>query len=215
MSGVPRERAAWDLPTRAFHWLLAVLAVASYTTGKIGGPWLEWHMRSGYAILVLLLFRLGWGLVGSREARFAQFLRSPRAVAAHLRELLAGRAPVTAGHNPIGGWMVVAMLALLLLQVSTGLFTNDESSHEGPLAKTVSNAVVDRMSVIHELNQWLIVAAVGLHVAAILAYRWVLKVNLVGPMISGPWSLPWRAVVLLVSSAAAVYALVVVYPGTR
>lgn len=213
VSAASPERAAWDLSTRAFHWLLAVLVVVSFTTGKIGGPWLEWHMRSGYAILALLIFRLGWGLVGSRNVRFVEFVRGPRAVATHLREILAGRVPLTTGHNPVGGWMVVAMLALLALQAATGLFANDESSHEGPLAKMVSNAVVDRMSVIHELNQWLVVIAASLHVVAILAYQWVLKVNLMRPMISGPRSVPMRAVILLVASAAAVYTLVVVFPG--
>ncbi|MDQ3025541.1 MAG: cytochrome b/b6 domain-containing protein [Pseudomonadota bacterium] len=215
MSAVSQEPAAWDLSTRVFHWLLAVLVVFSFTTGKIGGPWLEWHMRSGYAILALLLFRLGWGLVGSRNARFVEFVRGPRAAAVHLREILAGRIPVAAGHNPLGGWMVIAMLALLLLQAATGLFANDESSHEGPLAKMVSNAVVDRMSVIHELNQWIVVAAASLHVVAVLFYQWVLKVNLMRPMISGPQALPMRAVILLLLSVAAVYALVVIYPGAR
>ena len=215
MNSASQAHAAWDLSTRVFHWLLAVLVVASFTTGKIGGPWLDWHMRSGYAILALLLFRLGWGLIGSRNARFVEFVRGPRAAATHLREVLAGRVPVAAGHNPLGGWMVIAMLALLLLQAATGLFTNDESSHEGPLAKMVSNAVVDRMSIIHGINKWLVVAAASLHVVAILAYQWVLKVNLMRPMISGPRSVPMRAVILLVSSAAAVYALVVVYPGAR
>ena len=215
MSTASQEHAAWDLSTRAFHWLLAVLVVFSFTTGKIGGPWLEWHMRSGYAILALLLFRLGWGLVGSRNARFVEFVRGPHAAATYLREIIAGRVPAAAGHNPVGGWMVVAMLALLALQAATGLFANDESSHEGPLAKMVSNAVVDRMSVIHQYNQWLVVAAASFHVAAILVYQWVLKVNLIRPMISGPRSVPIRAVILMVSSAAAVYALVVLYPGAR
>ena len=78
MSAASQEDAAWDLSTRVFHWLLAVLVVVSFTTGKIGGPWLEWHMRSGYAILALLLFRFGWGLVGSRNSRFVEFVRGPR-----------------------------------------------------------------------------------------------------------------------------------------
>lgn len=215
VNAASQDNGAWDLSTRVFHWLLAMLVVISFTTGKLGGPWLEWHMRSGYAILALLLFRLGWGLVGSRNARFVEFVRGPRAVAFHLREMLAGRIPVAAGHNPLGGWMVIAMMALLVLQAATGLFTNDESSHEGPLAKMVSNAVVDRMSVIHDFNQWLVVAAASLHVVAVAVYQWVLKVDLMRPMIYGPASVPMRAVVLLLASAAAVYALVVIYPGAR
>ena len=91
MSAAPQDDAAWDLATRVFHWLLAVLVVVSFTTGKLGGPWLEWHMRSGYAILALLLFRLGWGLVGSRNARFAEFVRGPRAAATHARATQSSR----------------------------------------------------------------------------------------------------------------------------
>ncbi len=215
MSEAARQHAEWDLPTRAFHWLLAVLVVVSFTTGKVGGPWLEWHMRSGYAILALLLFRLAWGVVGSRSARFVEFVRGPRAAAAHVREVFAGRVRPAEGHNPLGGWMVVAMLALLLLQAATGLFTNDESSHEGPLAKTVSNAFVDRMSVIHDFNQWCVVAAASVHVVAVFAYQWGLKVDLIRPMIFGSRAVPLRAVFLIALSAAAVYGLVVIYPGSR
>jgi cytochrome b len=205
---------AWDFPTRFFHWSLAILVVYSFVTGTLGGEWMAWHMRSGYAILALLLFRIAWGVVGSREARFASFVRGPRAVLAHTRKILAGSRDYPAGHNPLGGWMIVAMLAILLLQAGTGLFANDESSHEGPLAAGVSNAVVDRMSVIHSVNQWIVVGAVALHVLAVAFYQWRLKVDLIRPMVTGPFDarLSALALALLAVAAAAVYALVVVYP---
>jgi cytochrome b len=114
-----------------------------------------------------------------------------------------------------GGWMVILLLALLLLQAVTGLFSNDEVATEGPLAVKVSNAIVDRMSVIHEYNQWVIVIATALHVAAVGAYQWGLKVDLIHPMIFGPAPRPASlalALALLSASAAAVYALVVIYP---
>jgi cytochrome b len=206
------EGAAWDLPVRAFHWLLATLVVFSYVTGKIGGPWLEWHMKSGYGILALLLFRLAWGFAGSPSARFSAFLRGPRAAISHVHALRAGNPPYSSTHNPLGGWMVVAMLAVLALQAATGLFTNDESSHEGPLAALVANATVDRMSVIHDWNQWLIVGAVALHLAAIAYYQWALGRNLTRAMAFGSWRFPLLAVVLAVVAAAIVYALVVVLP---
>jgi cytochrome b len=215
VSEAPHEAAAWDLPTRAFHWLLAFLVVFSFTTGKIGGPWLEWHMKSGYAILALLLFRLGWGVVGPPHGRFAGFLRGPRAALVHLREVRTAPVPVTARHNPAGGWMVVLMLAVLLLQAATGLFTNDESSHEGPLAPLVSNATIDRMSAIHGWNQWAVVAVVGIHVTAIAAYQWILGMNLTRAMVRGPWSASPRAILLLAAAGAAVYALVVLLPRFR
>jgi cytochrome b len=205
---------AWDLPTRLFHWWLAILVGFSFVTGTLGGPWMAWHMKSGYAILALLLFRIAWGLAGSSESRFASFVRGPRAVWAHGRELLAGSRANPAGHNPLGGWMIVAMLAILLLQAGTGLFANDESSHEGPLAAKVSNALVDRMSAIHSVNQWIVVGGVALHVLAVAFYQWRLKVDLLRPMVTGPFHARSSALALalLAGAAAAVYALVVVYP---
>ena len=185
MNPAPEARAGWDLATRLFHGLLVVLVVFSFTTGKLGGPWLEWHMKSGYGILALLAFRLVWGFAGCANARFARFLRGPRAAIAYARTLFAGKPTPHPGHNPLGGWMVVLMLAVLLLQASTGLFTNDESSHEGPLASKVANATVDLMSVIHRYNSWAVVTLVAIHMAAIAIYQWVLKVNLIGPMIRG------------------------------
>lgn len=212
MSAPQAEGAAWDLPVRAFHWLLAALVVFSYVTGKLGGPWLEWHMKSGYAILALLLFRILWGFAGSPSARFSVFLRGPAAALRYLRSLRVGSIPPLSSHNPLGGWMVVAMIAALLLQAATGLFTNDESSHEGPLATLVTNATVDRMSVIHDWNQWVIVGAVALHLVAIAFYQWALGRNLTRAMVFGPRRFPLRALALAAVAAAIVYALVVLLP---
>ena len=208
----PVSAAAWDLPTRAFHWALAVLVVFSFTTGKIGGPWLEWHMKSGYAILALLLFRVAWGFAGPSNARFTGFVRGPVAALGHARELVARRLTAKAGHTPLGGWMVLAMLVVLALQAGTGLFTNDESSHEGPLSRMVSNATVDRMSVIHGWNQWVVAAVVGVHVVAIAYYHVVLKANVTRDMVTGPTQVPARAWALLAAVAGAVYYVVVVLP---
>lgn len=222
MTATQRIRV-WDLPTRIFHWSLAALVVFSFTTGRIGGDWMAWHLRSGYAILVLLLFRIAWGFAGSDSARFARFLRGPRSAAAYARDLLAGRHPVVAGHNPLGGWMVAAMLLALALQAATGLFSDDEIATQGPLAVKVSDATVSRMSAVHSWWEWAIVALVVLHVAAIAAYRWKWNVRLVAPMVHG-WmegavgaAAPrlrsaWLAAALLAAAAAAVYALVEIVP---
>jgi len=223
VSARARRIAVWDLPTRAFHWALAALVLFSFTTGRIGGTWMAWHLRSGYTILALLLFRIAWGLVGSDTARFARFVRGPRAALGHARQLLAGDRPLTIGHNPLGGWMVVAMLAATAFQASTGLFADDEIATQGPLAAKVSDAVVSRMSALHAANQWVIVALVALHVVAIAVYRWAWNVRLAGSMVSG-WAVapgplevprmrsPWIALALLVLCALAVYALVEIYP---
>jgi cytochrome b len=215
----------WDLPTRAFHAALAVLVVFSFVTGKVGGEWMQWHVRSGYTILTLLIFRLAWGIVGSDTSRFTGFVTGPRAALRYARETLAKRHPFTPGHNPLGGWMVVFMIAILLVQVSTGLFADDEIATQGPLAAKVSDALVSRLTTIHKYNVWLIAGAAGLHVLAVSTYQWGFKVDLLGPMVHGWKGVPAGqqpaepqrastilALVLLGVAAAAVYALVVVYP---
>ena len=204
----------WDFPTRLFHWLLVALVTFSYVTGRAGGPWLEWHMRSGYAILALLLFRLAWAVVGPPNARFSSFIRAPGAAWHYARTLFAGNPARVDGHNPLGGWMVVAMLAALTFQAATGLFSNDDSSHSGPLAVTVSDATVDRLSTLHYYNQWLLVALVSAHVIAIGWYQWGLKMDLVRPMVLGRVDAANTAfgATLLAAAAAFVYWLVVVYP---
>jgi|SRR6185369_10997327 cytochrome b len=216
-----RAPVLWDLPVRLFHWSLAALVVFSYITAKVGGTWMDWHLRSGYAILALLLFRVAWGAVGSSTARFSTFVRGPRIVLSYLRETSAGRRPDVVGHNPAGGWMVVLMIVALLVQAATGLFSDDEIATQGPLAVKVSNAAVSRMSTIHSWNEWVLVTFVVLHVVAIVVYHRVLRVNLVGPMLHGR-GLPGIelaaprnagiAAVLFAIACGAVYWLVVVYP---
>ncbi len=215
----------WALPVRAFHWLIAALVVFSYVAGKVGGGWMEWHLRSGYAIFALLLFRIAWGLTGGTSARFTHFLRGPRAAIAYVAELRAGRRPLLASHNPLGGWMVMFLLAILVAQVATGLFADDEIATQGPLAARVSSETVARMSAWHAWNSWIIVGGVAFHVATILFYQWKLGIDLIRPMIHGwkavddgalaeplrPASL-MRAIVVMVLCAAAVYAIVIVYP---
>ena len=207
--------AVWDLPTRLFHWALVALVVFSYTTGKLGGEWLAWHMRSGYCILALLGFRLAWGVAGPKPARFASFLRGPAAIATYTRGMLRGERYAGGGHNPLGGWNVALMIGLLLVQAGTGLFSNDESAHEGPLAAKVSEAMVDRMSAIHGWTQAVLVGVVALHVAAVLFHQLRLRVDVMRPMVTGA-STSARVLALaamfLAASGAAVYALVVVYP---
>jgi len=213
----------WDLPTRLFHWVLAALVVFSFTTGKIGGDWMAWHLRSGYAVLALLGFRIAWGFVGSETARFTRFLRGPRAALAYARQTLAGRHPFIAGHNPLGGWMIVAMLAALAFQAGTGLFADDQIATQGPLAVKVSNDTVTRMSSLHSIGEWVVVALAALHVIAIAVYRAAWNLRLAGPMLHGRAPAPpgtseparrpaWLALLLLAASAIAVYVLVEIVP---
>lgn len=175
----------WDLPIRLFHWLLAASVLGSFVTVKVGGFWMDYHFLFGYAVLALLIFRLVWGLIGSRHARFSQFVRGPRA----LHGYLTGRQPYSAGHSPLAALSVIAMLAALAVQAVSGLFTNDGIMNEGPLVGQVSGATSDRLSGIHHLNEQVMLVLIGLHIVAIVWYAVVRKRRLVRPMITGDKSM--------------------------
>jgi cytochrome b len=151
---------------------------------------MDLHFLSGYAMLVALLFRLGWGFVGSDTARFARFLKSPWAALHHLSRLHRREPDTELGHNAAGGWMVLVMLALLAVQVGTGLCANDDVQRTGPLADYVGKAMSDWLSVVHGLNFTLIKSAVVLHLLAIVTYAVLKRHDLVRPMITGRKHLP-------------------------
>jgi cytochrome b len=171
----------WDLPTRLFHWALVLAVACSVVTVKLGGLWMDWHMRCGYAILALVLFRILWGFAGSRYARFASFVRRPADILGYLK----GEVEHDAGHSPIAAVSVLALLGFLLLQGALGLFTNDGNFSEGPLAKFVTNATGELLSTVHRRGAWVLFTLAGLHIAAIVYYTNFRKVALVRPMITG------------------------------
>lgn len=190
----PRVRARevsvpiWDLPVRLFHWAIVLLVGFSWLSAEM--EWMDWHLRSGYAALTLLLFRWIWGLVGSQTARFAGFLAGPRAVLHHLARLRRREPDREIGHNAVGGWMVLVLLVLLSVQAGTGLFANDDVMTQGPCADAVGKDTSDWLTHIHRLNFTLIEVAVALHVLAVLGYAVVKRQNLVWPMLTGRKRLP-------------------------
>jgi cytochrome b len=212
----------WDLPTRLFHWTLVLCVVASFVSAQIGGNAMAWHMRSGYAVFALLAFRLVWGFVGGHWSRFSSFLYGPATLLRYLRKLGRADEHLDAGHSPLGSLSVFALLLFLAAQVGTGLFADDEIATTGPLNKFVSNATGLLLSGYHaDVGQWILVALVALHVAAIVAYRLRLRKDLIGPMLRGDKLLPAGvppsrdthgtralAVVLLTACAAVVACLV-------
>ena len=219
-----RRVKVWDLPVRLFHWSLVVLVVFSFTTGNLGGDWMEWHLRSGYSILALVLFRIVWGLTGSQTARFSEFVHGPKRVLGYARSLLRGSAPFHAGHNPMGGLMIVLLLSLLAVQTTTGLFADDEVATRGPLTDKVSDAMVRLFTRVHRINVKVLVACVALHICAALYYLMAKKDNLIKPLITGTKAIPddhpapalsghAPAVIILVVAAAFVVWLVQFYPG--
>ncbi len=176
----------WDLPTRTFHWLLATGVLASIASAWIGGNAMVWHFRLGYVAFTLLAFRLVWGLVGGHWSRFVNFIYAPASIVRYLRGQSRADEQHEVGHNPLGAFSVFGVLALLALQVGTGLFADDEISNTGPLIKFVSGATSLALTKWHKgWGQWLIIALIVLHVAAILYYLLAKQRNLVKPMVTG------------------------------
>lgn len=180
-SGQRRTRV-WDLPTRLFHWGLACAVIGLVVTGTTGI--MEWHFRLGHTVLALLVFRLVWGFIGGRWSRFGAFIYAPASVLAYLR----GRAHPDhlIGHNPLGAFSVFALLAILALQVSTGLVADDEIAASGPLTRFASRATVRLATGWHKAQgKWTVIVMASLHVLAVLFYVLVKRDTLVRPMFSG------------------------------
>jgi cytochrome b len=181
----------WDLPTRLFHWTLAVAIIGSVVSAKIGGNAMVWHMRLGCLVLALLAFRVLWGLVGGRWSRFASFIYAPATVLRYLRGQNKPGENLDVGHNPLGSFSVFGLLGLLAVQVGTGLVADDEIATVGPLNRFVSADIVTQATSWHkQYGQWILLALVALHVAAILFYLLKKKHNLVRPMLVGDKPLP-------------------------
>lgn len=202
----------WDLPTRLFHWLLVMLIAAAIITGQIGGNAIDWHGRIGLALVGLIAFRIAWGVLGSTTARFSSFFPTPSSLRAYLKGEWHG-----VGHNPLGAFSVFGLLALISLQLATGLLSNDDIAFNGPLSSLIAKSLSDTLSGVHEFTFSLLIALIGLHLAAIAFYTHVKKDKLIKPMLTG-----WKEVeegqvksttggglialvVALVIAAAAVY----------
>jgi cytochrome b len=213
--GVP----TWDLPVRVFHWALVLLVISQLVTASIGGNAMQFHAFGGYAILALVLFRIPWGFLGGTHARFRDFVRGPGPVIRYAKSILRGPHAANRGHNPLGGWSVLAMLGSLLVQASSGLFANDDVMMEGPLAKYVSDRASEIATAIHDVNAAVLLTLIAVHIAAVLFYLLVRKENLIVPMITGRklsatsseparYGSLWLAALLLGCCAAGVYFVV-------
>ena len=170
----------WDLPTRIFHWSLVICVVGAFTTVKLGGLWMDWHIWFGLATLGLIVFRVIWGLAGPRYARFSVFVRGPRSIAGYIR----GHIPHIVGHNPLGSVSVVAVLLVFGFQAFSGLFAHDDIMVEGPLA-FLSSRWSDTLTGMHKFNEWIMIALVCLHVGAVLWHRVIRREKLIEAMIHG------------------------------
>jgi cytochrome b len=209
----------WDAPVRLFHWAVVGLVVTSWVTAE--NHLLNVHLWSGAALLVLLIFRIAWGFLGSTTARFNNFIASPSRVFRYFQALMTGDKPLHAGHNPAGGWMVIALLTVLTTQAVTGLFANDDIHFNAPLAMLVSKDASDSMTDLHGRLFDLILVLVWIHVVAVFFYRFVKGEDLIVPMVTGtkpatsvPTGVPLRfarhyvAVVLFLAAIGAVWWLI-------
>lgn len=172
----------WDSYVRGYHWLLVIAIAALWWTAEEG--LMDWHMRTAFAVGALLITRLIWGVVGSENARFTAFVRRPRKVVEHLLHLQRKQYQPTTTHNPAGGWAVVLMWSLLLVQLTTGLFATDEIFFSGPLASFVSSDTQGQLTDLHEINFNVLLTVIALHVLAILLYQRK-GIKLIGAMVHG------------------------------
>lgn len=213
------QHKIWDLPVRIFHWLLVLAIVAAFVTNRLGVAYFTYHVWSGYLVIVLVSFRIVWGLVGTRHARFWNFVRGPVATFRYARGLIRGREQRYAGHNPLGALMVVVLLAGLGLQAVLGLFANDEIFNVGPLYGYVSKERSLLLTSLHRQFFYWILAAVALHVLAVVAHGRFGGDGLVKAMVTGrkPYgrsadaigsSRTWLALLLSVALAGALAVIV-------
>jgi len=218
---------AWDLPTRLFHWSLVALMIAAYVTRKSFDQ-LTWHIWTGYSILVLIVFRVLWGFVGSSTARFSSFIHSPGAAIRYGIDFLLRRPRRFLGHNPLGSVAALAMIVLVGLQGVLGLFSYDDHTviDGGPLSGRVSEATVASVTSWHLSLFYIILYVVGLHIVANILYVVWKGENLVGPMITGTKANTgfedapeariaplWRALVCLVLAAGIVFGGIILAGG--
>jgi cytochrome b len=172
----------WDLPTRLFHWLL-VISLCGSALSVFYLDNMNLHAYCGYAVLVLLVFRLLWGFYGGHWSRFTSFIPSVRASLAYLRQNGVWQQP---GHNPLAAWSVWAMLIVLLLQVASGLCADDDAGFSGPLSAWVSSYSVELFTYYHaDIGKWLLCALIGLHLGAVLFQVFYRRQDLLRAMWSG------------------------------
>ena len=181
MGNPNRKITVWDAPTRLFHIaLIACFAMSAYSGFQSKfGLYGDMHLYSGVAVIALIIWRIVWGFIGSKSARFSYFLKGPKAILAYIRDPSTHKY----GHNPLGGYSVILMLVLLLAQAIMGLFANDDILFEGPFANTVSNS--RQITGLHKDLGIALLVLIGIHILAVLFYLLAKKINLITPMITG------------------------------
>lgn len=212
----------WDIPTRLFHWLLVLAIVAQWATAELGDDFMEWHFYIGYFTLGLIVFRLFWGIVGSRYARFSDFIKSPTTIWRFTTSLFKKTPSNYIGHNPLGGLIVPLVLVLIAMQAITGLFATDDVLYSGPYLSTVSNEWQETLDWLHHKTFDAITLVIVIHLLALIWHKVFLKHNLVAAMFHGKKIARERnaitssklglALVLIVVIGVGIYLLVTLAP---
>ncbi|WDE09836.1 cytochrome b/b6 domain-containing protein [Thalassomonas haliotis] len=200
----------WDLPVRLFHWSFALTMLGAWYTSGQEGQYIEYHMQLGYLALGLLVFRISWGFIGPKHARFTHFVPSPAKLVHYLKSIKQGNTRPSPGHNPLGSLMVLAMITLVSLQAVSGLFISDDVFSSGPYYGSLDTETEQLMNTLHHNVFNYIWLSIGLHLLAIAYYWRVKKQNLVLPMITGKKSTPEISPADGISSSRLVLACVVI-----
>ncbi|MCK4939482.1 MAG: cytochrome b/b6 domain-containing protein [Rhodospirillaceae bacterium] len=184
-SGPARPVRVWDLPTRVFHWALVVMIAIAWISAEADGSAFVIHVYSGTMLVGFIMFRLVWGIIGSRHALFADFVFSWTTVKDYSLRLLSFRPPHSVGHNPLGGWMVVGLLAVIMLAILTGMMSS-EDGYRGPLSHLAFGGMDD----IHEGLANFLGLLIFIHVVGVFAHGVLTRENLPRAMITGIKKLP-------------------------
>lgn len=184
MKRVEKKVTVWDPFVRFFHWSLVLLVGTSFLSGE---DLLGLHALAGYLVLALLLFRIVWGLIGTKPARFSDFVFSPRTVFGYLRDLATLKAKRYLGHGPAGGAMAVALIATLLATALTGFAVYGGQEAAGPLAVFMPTlgSWIGVVKELHEFLAGMIVFLVSLHLLGVLFSSWAHQENLIKGMWTG------------------------------
>lgn len=181
----PRTITVWDFPTRIFHWSFAVAVLIAFVSSEADGAAFWIHVYSGTLLLGFIVFRAVWGVIGSRYAQFGEFVHGSVKVKAYTQDLMQLRPPHSVGHNPLGGWMIMAMLGIILLAVLTGMMTS-EDGYVGPLAHVAGGIFGEA----HEGIGSFVMVLVGAHVLGVVVHGLITRENLPRAMVTGFKTIP-------------------------
>ena len=181
----PRTIAVWDLPTRIFHWSFAAFVILAFATSEVPDALVWVHVYSGTMLIGFVAFRAIWGVIGSRHAQFGDFVQGPETVTAYAKSLASFRPPHSVGHNPLGGWMVLALLVVVLLASLTGMMVS-KHGYVGPLAHIGGGLFGEA----HEGLGSFVIVLVGVHVLGVVGHSLISRENLIRSMINGLKTVP-------------------------